>query len=91
MSSGSGFSRASSSIFLSTPILPKIQKIANINEALYEEGYDTDGDKEEEAFPSREEFEAMVARAENPVNNNTNPVNNNTTHQGGNDDTIGDA
>ena len=33
----------------------------------------------------------MVARAENPVNNDTNPVNNDTTRQGENDDTIGDA
>eukprot|EP00957_Ditylum_brightwellii_P047727 3625769-Ditylum_brightwellii.AAC.1 len=45
----------------------------------------------EEALPSREEFEAIVAREENPVNNDTNLVNNNMTHLGENDDTIGDA
>eukprot|EP00957_Ditylum_brightwellii_P201325 15325097-Ditylum_brightwellii.AAC.1 len=44
MSSGSSFSMASSSIFLLTPILPKIRKITNINKALYEEGYHRDGD-----------------------------------------------
>eukprot|EP00957_Ditylum_brightwellii_P181028 13790862-Ditylum_brightwellii.AAC.1 len=108
MSSGSGFLRASSGIFLLTPILPEIRKITNIDEALYEEGYDTDGgigpfydsveheedfahNIEEEALPLREEFEAIVARAENPVNNDTNPINNDTTRQGENDDTIGDA
>eukprot|EP00957_Ditylum_brightwellii_P044357 3365978-Ditylum_brightwellii.AAC.1 len=42
MSFGSGFLRASSSIFLLTPVSPEIQKIANINEAMYEEGYGTD-------------------------------------------------
>eukprot|EP00957_Ditylum_brightwellii_P191936 14610499-Ditylum_brightwellii.AAC.1 len=73
----------------------------NIDEVLYEEGYDTDGDIgpfydsveheedlvlniEKEALPSREEFEAIVAWAENPINNDT-------TRQGKNDDTVGDA
>ena len=108
MSSGSGFSRSSSGVFLSTPVSPEIRKIENIDEELYEEGYDTDGDIgpfydaveheedlasniEEEALPSREDYEAIVARAENPINNNTNPVNNDMTRRGENDDTIGDA
>eukprot|EP00957_Ditylum_brightwellii_P066116 5015406-Ditylum_brightwellii.AAC.1 len=76
MSSGSGFSRSSSGVFLLTPISPEIQKIENINKELYEEGYDTDGDMgpfydaveheedlafniEEEALPSREDYEAI--------------------------------
>eukprot|EP00957_Ditylum_brightwellii_P012287 928719-Ditylum_brightwellii.AAC.1 len=108
MSSGSGFLRSSSSVFLLTPISPKIRKIENIGEELYEEGYDTDGDIgpiydaveheedispniEEEALLSTEEFEAIVARAKTPVNNDTNPVNNDTTRQGENDDNIRDA
>eukprot|EP00957_Ditylum_brightwellii_P027310 2064783-Ditylum_brightwellii.AAC.1 len=77
MSSGSGFLRTSSGIFLLTPVLPKVQKITNINEVLYGEGYDTDGEMgpfydsveheediapniEEDALPSKEEFEAIV-------------------------------
>eukprot|EP00957_Ditylum_brightwellii_P211528 15366286-Ditylum_brightwellii.AAC.1 len=42
MSSGSGFLRAPSGIFLLTPVLPGILKITNIDEAMYDEGYDTD-------------------------------------------------
>eukprot|EP00957_Ditylum_brightwellii_P132356 10092812-Ditylum_brightwellii.AAC.1 len=40
-----------------------------MDEAMYDEGCDTDGDKEE-ALPSKEEIEALVAHAENPVFNN---------------------
>eukprot|EP00957_Ditylum_brightwellii_P068318 5186454-Ditylum_brightwellii.AAC.1 len=44
MGSGSGFSRTSNSIFLLTPISPGIQKITNMDEAMYDKGYGTDGD-----------------------------------------------
>eukprot|EP00957_Ditylum_brightwellii_P186726 14218286-Ditylum_brightwellii.AAC.1 len=72
MSSGSGFSRTPSGVFLSTPVLPKIQKITNINEALYDKGYYTDGDigtfydsveHEEDLAPNIEE-EALPSREE---------------------------
>eukprot|EP00957_Ditylum_brightwellii_P117704 8978594-Ditylum_brightwellii.AAC.1 len=38
---------------------PGIQKITNMDEAMYSEGYDTDGD-----------IEALVEAIENPVHNN---------------------
>eukprot|EP00957_Ditylum_brightwellii_P083618 6356352-Ditylum_brightwellii.AAC.1 len=101
MSSGSGFLRASNIVFLSTPVLLGIQNIMNIDETMYNEGYDTDGNIgsfydsvehqedltpniEEKALLSQEELEALMAWAENLVNNDT-------TCQVRDDVTAGDA
>eukprot|EP00957_Ditylum_brightwellii_P059227 4495334-Ditylum_brightwellii.AAC.1 len=44
ISSTSSFLRSSSTVFLSTPIPLGIWKIVNVDEAMYDKGYDTDGD-----------------------------------------------